>query len=275
MIRNRKLTVVAAITAVLVLVVLTARVARTQTGGGSSFSYDPVNLWYMFTDGTASWHAPMAMHNSAAPSNSVTEFTVNTDNQFVIQNFNLGRIASFLDLDSNGAVSLYGVSGGGIGTDAILGDTCIPSTQTSPCSPNALRIGASGILTQYRGQSLSGNGLSAILYFADADLSGSFGPYTVFTTNSSGYASSGMYRLVGYIVETAVAPGGSMQFSMHYTDETGPQSQTTGAPVALDTVGAKTAFEFVFNAASGTPISITTTTANGPTYGLHLRLEAL
>jgi hypothetical protein len=73
MIRNRRFGVVAAITVALILVVVTARVARTQTGGGSSFNYDPVNLWFMFTDGTASWHAPMAMHNAAAPSNSVTE----------------------------------------------------------------------------------------------------------------------------------------------------------------------------------------------------------
>ena len=275
MIRNRRFGVLAAITVALILVVVTARVARTQTGGGSSFSYDPANLWYTFTDSTASWHAPLAMHNSAAPSNSVTEFTVNTDNQFVIQNFDLGRLASFLDLDTNGAVSLYGVSGGGIGTDALLGDTCIPSTQTNPCSPNALRIAASGTVTQYRGQTLSGNGLSTMLFSADANLSGSFGPYTIFTTNPSGYASSGMYRLVGYIVETAAAPGATMQFSMQYTDETGPQSQSIGAPIALDTVGAKIPFEFVFSAAAGKPISFTNTTTNSPSYGFHLRLEAL
>jgi hypothetical protein len=275
MIRNRRFGVLAAIAVVLILVVVTARVARTQTGGGSNFNYDPVNLWYLFTDNTASWHAPFAIHNSAAPSNSVTEFTVNTDNQFVIQNFDLGRLASFLDLDSNGAVSLYGVGGGGIGTDALLGDTCIPSIQTDPCSPNALRIGASGTVTQYRGQALSGNGLSTILFFADTNLAGSFGPYTIFTTNPSGYASAGMYRLVGYIVETAPALGATMQFSMQYTDETGPQSQSIGAPIPLNTVGAKIPFEFVFSAAAGMPISFTNTTTNSPSYGFHLRLEAL
>jgi hypothetical protein len=275
MIRNRRFGILAAITVALILIVVTARVARTQTGGGSSFNYDPANLWYMFTDGTASWHAPIAIHNSAAPSNSVTEFTVNMDNQFVIENFDLGRLASYLDLDTNGAVSLYGVSGGGIGTDAILGDTCIPSSRANPCSPNALRIGASGIMTQYRGQTLAGNGLSAILFAADANLSGNLGPYTIFTTNPSGYASAGMYRLVGYIVETAAAPGATMQFSMQYTDETGPQSQSIGAPVALDTVGAKIPFEFVINAAAGTAISFTNSTTNSATYGFHLRLEAL
>ena len=193
----------------------------------------------------------------------------------MIENYALGTVRSFLDLDTNGAVSLYGVSGGGIGTDALLGDTCIPATLTNPCSPNALRIGASGIVTQYRGQTLSGNGLSAILFFADTPLTGSFGPYTIFTTNASGYASSGMYRLTGYLVETTAAPGATMQFSMQYTDETGPQSQGFSAPVPFAAVGAKIPFEIVFSAAAGTPIGFTNTTTNSPTYGFHLRLEAL
>jgi hypothetical protein len=130
-------------------------------------------------------------------------------------------------------------------------------------------------VTQYRGQTLSGNGLSAILFAADTTLTGSFGPYTIFTTNPTGYASSGMYRLVGYIVETAAAPVATIQFSMQYTDETGPQSQSIGVPIPVSAVGAKVPFEFVFSAAAGTAISFTNTTTNSPTYGFHLRLEAL
>jgi hypothetical protein len=275
MMRNKKLTILAGIAVVLILLVVTERVARTQTGGGSSMVYDPQNLWYLFTDNTGSWHAPLAIHNSSAASNSVTEFSVNTDNQFQIQNFGGGRISSFLNLDSEGSLSLYGVGGGGIGSEGWTGDTCIPTTLQAPCGPNSMRIGASGIVTQYRGQSLSGNGLSAILFFADTPLTGSFGPYTIFTTNKTNYASAGMYRLSGYIVETTSAPGATMQFAIEYTDETGPQSQITGAPVSFAAVGAKIPFEFVFSAVANSPISFTNTTTNSPTYGFHLRLEAL
>jgi hypothetical protein len=57
--------------------------------------------------------------------------------------------------------------------------------------------------------------------------------------------------------------------------ETGSQSQSTGVPIPFAAVGAKIPFEFVFSAAASTPIGFTNTTTNSPTYGFHLRLEAL
>lgn len=251
----------------------------TAQGQGGSFggilSYDPSNNWVLFDDRTGTWHAPLAMHNSAAPSNSVTEFTVNTDNQFEIQTFNKGTLASFLDLDTDGSAVLYGAGGGGVGVEAATGDTCLPSVQGGPCSPTALRVGANGIVSQYRGQTLMGNGLVTILYYADATLSGSFGPYTIYTTNGSGYASSGMYRLSGYISASAAATNGTMQFVVGYTDETGVQAQSTGYPTSFDVYGDKLPFSFVFYSQAGKPVTITTVSTGGPAYTIHLRLEAL
>ncbi len=260
---------------VLVLLGVTAKVVVSQTPVGSSFGYNALYQWFQFTDNTGTWHAPLAIHNASAPTNSVTEFAVNTDDQFTIQTYSLGRLAAILDLDSNGAAALYGVGGGGIGADADTGDTCIPAIQTAPCGPNSLRIGASGIMTQYRGQALDGDGISTILYWADTPLTGSFGPYKIFTTNASGYASSGMYRLTGYIVETTGAPGSTMNFAVQYTDETGAQTQDTGNPIPFAIVGSKLPFQFIFHSELGKTVSYTVSTSSSATYGFHLRLEAL
>jgi hypothetical protein len=131
------------------------------------------------------------------------------------------------------------------------------------------------VLTQYRGQALAGNGQPTILYYADTSLTGSFGPYTIFTTNGTGYASSGMYRLSGYLTATSVIPGATMQFVSGYTDEVGNQTQTNGEPIPFALVGAKLPFSFVFYSEQSKPITISTVTTGGPAYTIHLRLEAL
>jgi len=268
----RKPISVIVIMVVLVFVVLIS--ANGQTTLPNVMSYDPANNWMVFTDRTGTWHAPVAIHNSAAPDNSVVEFTVNTDDQFVIQTYNKGNPTSSLDLDTDGSAALYGSGGGGIGVEAATGDTCIPAVQTNPCGPVALRVGANGIVNHYRGQATAGNGISTIQYFADAILTGSFGPYAIFTTKPSGYASSGLYRLSGYIAATNAQPGGSMQFALGYTDETGLQTQYAGQP-NFAIVGANVPFSFVFYSMAGQPITVSTVTTGGPTYTIHLRLEAL
>jgi hypothetical protein len=272
---NRQTRVLIPAGIVLLLLTVSGGVALSQSGAGSSFGYNQFYQWFQFTDNTGTWHAPVAMHNGSAPSDSITEFTVNTDNQFQIQNYNLGRLASFLDLDTDGSAALYGAQGGGVGADAATGDTCIPAILTAPCGPNSMRIGTTGIVSQYRGQATAGDGISAILYWTDTSLTGSFGPYTIFTTNGSGYASSGMYRLSGYIVETTNAPNATMNFSVQYTDETGAQTQDTGPAIPFGTVGSRLPFQFVLNSEPGKTISYTVTTSNAASYGFHLRLEAM
>jgi len=248
--------------------------AKGQVGVPNILSYDSANNWMLFTDRTGTWHAPLAIHNAAAPANSVVEFTVNTDDQFMIQTYNQSRPASSLDLDTDGSASLYGSGGGGVGVEAASGDTCIPAVQTNPCGPVALRIGANGIVNHYRGQATAGNGISTIQYYADASLTGNFGPYTIFTTNASGYASSGLYRLSGYMTATSAQSGGSMQLVLGYADETGIQTQYAGQP-NFGAVGANLPFSLVFYSQAGQPITIATVTTGGPTYTIHLRLEAL
>jgi len=251
--------------------------AQAQSAGlGGIMTYDPQNEWILFTDKTGTWHAPLAITNSAAPSDSVVEFTVNTDDQFVIQQYAGGNPQSFLDLDSDGSASIYGSGGGGVGVDGASGDTCIPSTRPNPCSTLALRVNTDGVLTQYQGQATFGNGMSTILYSADATLSGSFGPYTIFTTNASGYGSGGMYRISGYMTVTSSAPAATMQFMAMYSDESGPQAETSGNPVPFGGVGEKLPFSTVFYCMPGTPISISLVTLGGsPSYTFHIRLEEL
>jgi hypothetical protein len=271
--KKRPILIFALLTLV-VLIILNA--AQGQSGlFGGIMNYDPGNNWVLVNDRTGTWHAPMAFHNSAAPSNSITEFTVNTDNQFEIQTFNVGTLASYLDLDTDGSAALYGAGGGGVGVEAATGDTCIPATATAPCAAAALRVGPNGTIKQYRGQPTMGNGISTIQYYADATLTGSFGPYTIFTTKSSGYASSGMYRLSGYISATNTDSGATMQFATGYSDEAGSQIQNTGTPLPFGAYGDKLPFSFVLYSVPGKPITISTITTSGSTYTIHLRLEAL
>jgi hypothetical protein len=272
---TRKPIIIAAVVVAGLFTLLTAAHGQGSLFGGI-MTYDPSSNWVLFTDRTGTWHAPLALHNSAAPNNSVVEFTVNKDDQFEIQTYNKGNPASSLDLDTDGSASLYGSGGGGVGVEAATGDTCLPATQTAPCAAAALRVGANGILKQYRGQATAGNGISTIQYFADATLTGSFGPYTIFTTNASGYGASGMYRLTGYMTVTSVGPGSTMQFVTGYTDEAGLQFQNTGLPVSFQAGGDKLPFSFVFYSEPGKPITISTVVTGGsPTYTIHLRLEAL
>jgi hypothetical protein len=201
---------------------------------------------------------------------------VNTDDQFVLQTYTKGNPASFLDVDTDGSASLYGSGGGGVGVEGATGDTCLPSTKLGPCAATALRVNSGGTITGYLGQSTAGHGISTILYSADASLAGSFGPYTIFTTNSSGYASSGLYRLTGYMTVIGSWTGATMQFVTDYTDESGLQAQTTGAPVSFQGVGDKLPLSFVFYSQAGKPIVISAiVSAGNPSYMIHLRLEAL
>jgi len=259
------------------ILVASLRTARGQSTYGNIMSYSASNDWVLFTDQTGTWHAPLAITNSAAPSDSVIEFTVNTDDQFVLQAYGGGTPKSFLDVDVDGSASLYGSSGGGVGVDAATGDTCLPSTVDRPCGASSLHINSNGVFTQYQGQPTAGNGLPAILYYADATAeTGSFGPYTIFTTGASGYGAGGMYRLTGYMTSTVAAPGSTMRFVVSYADETGSKSQSTGLPTAFQSAGDFIPFSFVFYCVPNTPIAITTVAAGGtPTYTVHLRLEAL
>ncbi len=271
-IRRKPVVLVVVALAVIFGVISTAEGQGGQFGG--IMTYDPANKWVLFTDHTGTWHAPMAFHNAAAPSTSITEMTVNTDDQFEIQTYHEDKIAAVLDLDTNGGAALVGATGGGIGADGITGDTCIPASLSLGCAPVALRIAANGIVTQYRGQALDGNGMSTILFHADSTLTGAFGPYTIFTTNASGYAAGGMYRLSGYLTALNTEQGSTMQFVLGYTDETGQQIQSTQT-VPFDVIGRNLSFTFVLYAQPTTPISMTAVTTTGQQYTVHLRLEAL
>lgn len=270
-----RLSVIAAIT---VLAFLCFRGIAHGQGSflGGIVTYDPQNNWVLFTDHTGTWHAPLAMTNSKASSNSVVEFTLNTDDQFVLQTYGGGQPTSALDVDVDGSAALYGSAGGGIGVDAATGDTCVPATRDNPCGPTSLRVNSGGIVSSYQGQPTFGHGISTILYAADVSLTGAFGPYAFFTTNASGYGSSGLYRVTGYMTVVSPAPGSTMQVAIGYFDESGKQVQNNGLAIPFETVGETLPFSCVFWSQSQSPITITMNVAGGsPTYTVHVRLEEL
>jgi hypothetical protein len=132
------------------------------------------------------------------------------------------------------------------------------------------------MVDQYLGQSTAGYGISTILYAADANLTGSFGPYTIYTTTASGYGSSGMYRVTGYMTVTSPAAGSNMQFVVDYKDEGGFQAQSTGIPVQFSQIGNKIPFSFEFYSVAGQPITINMIATGGnPSYGFHVRLQQI
>jgi hypothetical protein len=133
-----------------------------------------------------------------------------------------------------------------------------------------------GPLINYRGVALkAGNGMPAILYGGSATVTGNFGPFTLYTTPSTGYTSSALFKVSGYVVATSLAPGATLQVRLGYREDSGPNSQDTGIPVSLATVGAKLPFSIILQSSPAQPITISVTTTNSPVYMIYATVEAL
>lgn len=221
------------------------------------------------------WSAPVWFTSSgpeAQQNHAGTQFLENTDGQFEIVTLSNGQTQSVLNLDTDGHVDLYGANGGGISTDS-KGNTCLASANGSCWN---VVFANNGPLVNYQGVALkSGHGLPVILFGGGANLSGDFGPYTLYTTPSSGYTSTGLFRVSGYVVETSPAAGATLQVRIDYTDISGQNSQDTGAPLSFSTKGAKLPFSFILQAVPGTPINLTLSTTNAPFYTINVDVEVL
>jgi len=221
------------------------------------------------------WSAPVWFSSSGAvaqQNQAGTEFLENTDGQFEIVTRSNGQTQSLLNLDTDGHIALYGANGGGISTDH-AGNTCLASADGSCWN---VVFANNGPLVNYQGVALrSGHGMPVILFGDGANLSGDFGPYTLYTTPTSGYTSTGLFRVSGYVVETSPATSATLQVRIDYTDISGPNSQDTGAPLSFSTKGTKLPFNFILQAVPGTPINLTVNTTNAPAYTINVDLEAL
>ena len=229
-----------------------------------------------FTNQTG-WDSPVLFRNAQAASNSFTLFPVNTDGQFEIQQYAYGTLTALLNLDTDGHVFLYGNAGGGFATD-INGYTCLAggNLSGSPCS-GAEVYNPDGKMTKYWGQSLAGDGISAIVATVDLAKTGNYGPAVIFTTNSNinGFASSGMYRLNVYAVATSGVPGSTIQFQVNYTDaDYGAEAQTSGNAASFASGGTVLTYSFLLNSYSSSAITLMTNTSGSPVYTLHARLHA-
>lgn len=230
-----------------------------------------------FTNHTG-WDSPILFRNAQAPSGNFTIFPVNTDGQFEIQQYSSGSLAALLNLDTDGHVFLYGNAGGGFATD-VFGNTCLAgeNLSASPCS-GAEQYNNDGKMTRYWGQTLAGNGLPFTVATVDVGKTGNYGPTVIFTTNSnsSGPASSGMYRLDVYAVATSGIPGSTIQFQVNYTDaDFGSDSQNSGNPVPFASGGTVLSYSFLIHSYSSSAITFLTNTTGSPIYGLHACLRAL
>jgi hypothetical protein len=247
---------------------------ETPPGQSSIMQWNSALNAVTFT-ASPTWSAPVWFSSSgaAAQQNQAgTEFLENTDGQFEIVTISNGQTQSLLNLDTDGHIALFGANGGGISTDR-TGNTCLASANGGCWN---VVFANNGPLLNYQGVALkSGHGMPVILFGSGANLSGNFGPYTLYTTPASGYTSTGLFRVSGYVVETSPAAGATLQVHIDYTDISGPNSQDTGTPLAFNTKGAKLPFSFILQAVPGTPINLTVNTTNGPEYTINVDLEAL
>jgi hypothetical protein len=240
----------------------------------------PVTTWNPYENAVVftapgTWSAPVVFTNSnplAQSVNAATEFMENTDGQFEIVTFSNGQQKALLNLDTDGHIDLYGDSGGGISTD-LKGNTCLAGNNGA-CT-NVV-FSEDGPLSNYRGVALkAGDGMPVILYGGTGPFTGNFGPYTLYTTPATGYTSTGLFRVSGYLVETSAVAGATMQVAINYVDASGANEQDSGAPISFATVGSKLPFAFVLQSIPSQSISITLSTANSPSYTFYVAIEAL
>lgn len=253
----------------------TVCVSESPAGQSSVMQYNPTINAMVFTAPAGTWSAPVFFTNASPQAQqlgSVTEFTENTDGQFEIVTYANGQLQSLLNLDTDGHIDLFGSNGGGISTDQ-KGRTCLASANGGCWN---VVFANNGPLANYMGVPLtSGHGMPVILFGGGANLTGNFGPYALYTLPASGYTSTGLFRVTGYVVETSAVPGATLQVRIDYTDISGPNFQDTGAPLDFSTVGAKLPFSFILQGIASTPINLTVNTVNAPAYTINADVEAL
>lgn len=213
------------------------------------------------------------LNPTAVAYNTYTAAYLNTDGEFHWDTYISGALSSSLVLDVDGHVSLYGSSGGGIATDYITGETCIPpGTNGRPASFCTRFSSTTGGMTQYQGQTLYGGGAHVTVAIGASSLSSAITNFTMFTTNASGYCSAGVYRVEVTVQGTAASAGATVAVSVGYTSSAGAATQSSPAQSVATTGSAFTAI-FLVDANASSAITISTTVANSPSYKISFRVS--
>jgi hypothetical protein len=221
----------------------------------------------------------ITLHNSAGSPTSNTTITETADSHTSIKVNHSGATQTELDLQAGGPLSLDSFTEGvsfSIGPDMLA---CVGQPSRS-AGGNCVATGfnSAGTLSTYKGLSSSGagHGQPFIVYGAGpAALSGTIGPYTMYTCPASGYGAAALYRVNFYLVETNSAPGATIQLLLNYTDDVQTQTQSSGSAVPFALIGTRLPWSTTFSCAAGQPISFQTVTTNLPAYTLYVTLELL
>jgi hypothetical protein len=101
------------------------------------------------------------------------------------------------------------------------------------------------------------------------EITGNYGPVTLLTP-----AATGLFRVSGYAEADAAVVLATLQVVINYTDDTGANSQNSGAAIPFALTGANLSFSFILRS-TATAITYSTVTTNSPKYKIFARVEAL
>lgn len=254
--------------------------------GATALTFSSSGNAYHLTRTDGSFSPVLIFDNSMEPGYPHThDFStdeVNVDGQRVLAtyHYNYGtasyNVSTLLDLDEDRHFLLGARSGAGIGSDPTTGDTCIPtdvSVGNNGCSlPNAMHWTIGGTVNRYQGLPTDGNGLSMIAKVVNGSATGPVTNYGVWTTPSSGYGASDFYEISWVGVVTSPSPGATAFAVWNFTDESGPNSCSSGA-MFFGATGNRIDLTCRFYSVPNTPIKISVVTAGGnPTYASHVRV---
>src|SRR5208282_1442391 len=121
-----------------------------------------------------------------------------------------------------------------------------------------------GAISQYLGLPLDtgGNGTSMIARAINGSATGTVSNYPVWTTPSSGYGASDFYEISWIGVITTPAFGARANATWNFTDESGPNSCSSGA-TAFGTPGNRIELTCRFYSMANTQVSLSATTIGG------------
>jgi len=251
--------------------------------GATHQTYDASHLTYHLTRTDGTFGYVVIYDNSAAPgypnTHDYSADAVNVDGQRNLGTFHWNGtqyvVSSLMDLDQDGHFSLGSSNGGGIASDPLTGDTCIPYNvlANGACNvPNAMHIAAGGTVTKYQGLATDGNGVSTIAKAINGSATGTVSNYLLWTTPPTGnYGATEYYELTWVGVVTNPAPGATATATWNFADESGANS-CSSPWTAFGAVGNRLELTCRFFSVANTPIRISVVTNGSPTYASHARV---
>lgn len=186
-------------------------------------------------------------------------------------------VSAQLDMQNGGPVSLGSNSfGNGFSvTGDLLACVGTPFASLGATTCQGAGFANTGLETKYGGlASSAGKGQPFIVYGAGPSSSPSLSGFLIWTAPGSGYGAGNLYEISFNSVETAAAAGATLTYTVNYTDQSGANSQTSGA-LPMATIGAKADFTARFPVVAGSNVTISTTLANAPVFQFYVVLKIL